>query len=156
MTEKVNPIPRGYHTVTPFLVVQDANAAIEFYKNAFGAEEHGRILGIDGVSIAQAELQIGDSLILLSDELPSIDIRSPLAFGGSSVTIHLYVRDVDSLWMQALQAGVQVLFPLQDVYWGDRYGKVVDPFGHYWSLASRRRKLSPEEIAERAKAAFGG
>jgi len=155
MTEKVNPIPRGYHTVTPFLVVQDANAAIEFYKNAFGAEEHGRILGVDGVSIAQAELQIGDSLILLSDELPSIGIRSPLAVGGSSVTIHLYVRDVDSLWIQALQAGVQVLFPLQDVYWGDRYGKVVDPFGHYWSLASRRRKLSPEEIAERAKAAFG-
>ena len=155
MTEKVNPIPRGYHTVTPFLVVQDANAAIAFYKNAFGAEEHGRILGIDGVSIAQAELQIGDSLILLGDELPSIDVRSPLAFGGSSVTIHLYVRDVDSLWIQALQAGVQVLFPLQDVYWGDRYGKVVDPFGHYWSLVSRRRKLSPEEIAERAKAAFG-
>lgn len=155
MTTKVKPVPEGFHTLTPYLVVQGAAAAIDFYKQAFGAEEHSRTLAADGVSIAHAELQIGDSLLLLCDQLPSAGINSPAVLGGSPVTLHLYVKDVDSLWRQALDAGVRVLFPLQDTYWGDRYGKVIDPFGHCWSLASRTRDLTPEEIAERAAAVFG-
>jgi uncharacterized glyoxalase superfamily protein PhnB len=155
ITGKINPVPEGFHTITPVLVVQGAAAAIEFYKRAFGAEECARTLGPDGVSIVLAELRIGDSKLLLCDEFPAVGSRSPLALSGSPVTMHLYVRDVDTLWRQALEAGVHVLMPLEDAYWGDRYGKVADPFGHHWSLASRRRDLSAEEIAERAKTAFG-
>ena len=156
MANKVNPVPDGFHTVTPLLVVQGASAAIEFYKNAFGAQERSRSLGQDGASIVHAELRIGDSIILLCDEFPHLGITSPRTLGGSPVTLHLYVENVDTLWRQALNAGAQVMLPLEDTYWGDRYGKVIDPFGYPWSLATRRRELTPEEIAERAKAAFGG
>lgn len=156
MASKVKPVPEGFHSVTPYLIVQGGSAAIEFYKNAFGAEERSRTVGVDGVSIVYAELKIGDSLVLLSDESPAMGLKSPLALGGSPVSLHLYVEDVDTLWTQTLNAGAHVLAPLEDTYWGDRYGKVVDPFGHYWSLASRRRDLTLDEIAERAKALFGG
>jgi uncharacterized glyoxalase superfamily protein PhnB len=155
-TSKVKPVPEGFHTVTPFLSVQGAGVALEFYKSAFGAKEQSRTLGPDGVSIVHAELQIGDSIVLLCDEAPALGIKSPFTLGGSPVTLHLYVEDVDTLWRQALDAGARVIVPLEDTYWGDRYGKVADPFGYQWSLASRRRDLTPEEIAERAKAAFGG
>ena len=151
---RVNPVPKGFHTVTPVLIIRGAADAIEFYKHAFDAKEHSRALAQDGVSIAQAELQIGNSRILVCDEYPEIGITSPVTVNGSTVIVHLYVKDVDTLWRQALDSGARVLIPLEDTYWGDRYGKLIDPFGHQWSLASRRRNLSEEEIAERAKALF--
>lgn len=156
MAEKVKPVPQGFHTVTPHLIVRDAQAAIQFYKNAFGAKEHSRAPGPDGKSIMHAELQIGDSIIFVNDEFPEWGVVSPLALNGSAVTIHLYVEDADAVWNRALNAGAKELMPLDNAFWGDRYGKLADPFGHHWSIASHIEDLTPEEMAKRAAAAFGG
>ena len=146
MTRKVNPVPKGFHTVTPYLIVRGAADAIEFYQKTFDAEERSRALSPDGASIVHAELKIGNSIVLLADEVLAMGIPSPLALNGTSVTLHLYVKNVDTLWQRAIDAGAQVVVPLQDMYWGDRYGKLVDPFGHHWSVATHVRDLTPEEI----------
>lgn len=154
MRGQVKPIPAGYHSVTPHLTVKDGNAAIAFYKKAFGAEEIARMPGPDGKSIMHAELRIGDSCIMINDEFPEYGIKSPAAYQGSPVTIHLYVDDVDAVFKKALAEGATEAMPLQDQFWGDRYGKIVDPFGHHWSLATHVEDVPPEEMPARAEAAM--
>ncbi len=154
MARATKPIPEGYHTITPYIVARDASAAIEFYKRAFGATERSRNLGPDGKLILNAELRIGDSVLLLMDESPTWGSNSPLSLGGSPVVIHLYVEDVDAVFDRATKAGAKVRMPLADQFWGDRYGLVVDPFGHLWSIATHVADLSPQELAERQAAAF--
>jgi uncharacterized glyoxalase superfamily protein PhnB len=148
----VQRVPKGFHTITPHLVVRGANDAIEFYKQAFGAVEHGRMPTPDGAAIMHAELQIGDSRFFLNDEM--MGAKSPSSLSGSSVTIHLYVDDVDARWNQAVAAGCQVMMPLADMFWGDRYGMLVDPFGHHWSMGSHIEDVPPEEMGQRAQAAM--
>ncbi|MDX2231492.1 MAG: VOC family protein [Leptolyngbyaceae cyanobacterium bins.349] len=142
-------------TVMPSLTVHDGAAAIAFYQQAFGAVEMGRMPSPDG-KIMHAELKIGDSLLFLNDEFPDMGCPSPMKLNGSPVTIHLQVEDVDTVFEQALQAGATVTMPLQDMFWGDRYGKLVDPFGHHWSLATHIEDVSSEEMQQRAAALFGG
>ena len=153
MTSRVNPVPDGMHTLTPHLVVKGASKAIEFYKLAFDAEEVGRLPAPDGKSILHADLKIGDSHVLLVDEFPEMDCRGPESIGGTPVTIHMYVEDVDAAFGQAVAAGAKVRLPLADRFWGDRYGVLTDPFGHSWSLATRKEELSPQEIGTRAQTA---
>jgi uncharacterized glyoxalase superfamily protein PhnB len=148
----VQRVPKGYHTITPHLVVKGANDAIEFYKKAFGAVEHARMPAPNGSAIMHAEMQIGDSRFFLNDEM--MGAKSPQSLGGSSITVHLYVEDVDALWNQAVAAGCQVTMPLMDMFWGDRYGILADPFGHNWSLASHIEDVPPAEMGERAAAAM--
>jgi PhnB protein len=149
----VRPIPEGYHSVTPYLAVEDASKAIEFYKEAFGASESLRMPGPDG-TIAHAELQIGDSKLMLSDPFPQSNVRPPSERGGPTASIFLYVKDVDVTFEQAQQAGAEVVSDLEDMFWGDRFGTLSDPFGHVWSIATHKEDLSPEEIAERSKEAM--
>jgi uncharacterized glyoxalase superfamily protein PhnB len=156
MTNRIKAVPEGYHTLTPHLVVKGAGQAIEFYKKAFGAEEITRMPGPDGKSIMHAEIKIGDSRLFLVDEFPEMGAQGPLGIGGTPVTIHVYVEDVDTVFNRAVAAGAQVRMPLADAFWGDRYGQVTDPFGHRWSLATRKEDLTPEEISQRAQAAFSG
>jgi PhnB protein len=151
MPEKVKPIPPGYHTVTPYLVVNNAAKAIEFYKQAFGATERGRMAGPQG-KIAHAELQIGDSFVMLSDEM--MGNKSPQTLGGSPVSLFLYVENVDSSFKRAVDAGAKADMPPADMFWGDRFGKVSDPFGHSWSLATHIEEVSPQEMEKRGKAAM--
>ena len=152
MKTNVKPIPDGYHTVTPYLVVKDGARAIEFYKNAFGAKEIFRMDGPDG-KIAHAELQIGNSRIMLGTESPQAGSRSPETLKGTPVGIFLYLEDVDAAFKRAVQAGAKEQQAPQDMFWGDRYGKVVDPFGHEWQLATHKEDVTPEEMEKRIKAA---
>jgi PhnB protein len=154
MASKVRRVPEGLHTVTPHLVVRGAAQAIEFYKKAFGAKEQRRAPGPDGKTLLHAEVQIGDSRIFLNDEYPEMGAISPQGLKGTPVTIHLQVEDVDSLYQQAVSAGAQVVMPLADQFWGDRYGMVTDPFGHQWSMASHVKDMTPEEMAKASAAAF--
>lgn len=154
MRNDVKPIPEGFHTLTPYLIVRDAPKAIEFYKNAFEAREISRSIGMDGTSILHASLKIGDSIIMLSDEFPDMNCHSPQSLGGSSITIHMYTDNVDSVFNKVVSLGATILMPLMDTFWGDRYGQVLDPFGHRWSLATRKRDLSQEEIKNAGKAFF--
>ncbi|MCG3120921.1 MAG: hypothetical protein ALAOOOJD_03816 [bacterium] len=147
----VQRVPEHMHTITPHLVVKGANGAIEFYKKAFGAMEHYRMPMPDG-TIMHAEIQIGNSVFFLNDEM--MGAKSPQTLGGSAVTVHLQVEDVDALWNQAVAAGCQVMMPLADMFWGDRYGMLVDPFGHNWSMASHIEDVPPEEMGQRAAAAM--
>ena len=147
-------MPKDYHTVTPALVVRDAATAIEFYKNAFGAQEQVRMRGPDGAKVMHAELKIGDSIIFLCDEFPDMACRSPVSLGGMTAMFHLYVPDVDAAFQRAINAGAQVKMPVADMFWGDRYGKVLDPFGHEWGLATRQEEVSPEEMRKRAETFF--
>jgi PhnB protein len=149
----VKPIPEGYHTLTTYLAVENANEAIEFYKKAFGAKEASRMPGPDG-SIAHAELDIGDSKVMLSDPFPQSSVRPPKELGGTSASVFMYVEDADSVVKQAVDAGATVNMEVQEMFWGDRFGTVSDPFGHTWSVATHVEDLSPEEIAERGKAAM--
>jgi PhnB protein len=149
----VKPIPEGYHSVTPYLAVDDAAGAIDYYKNAFGAKERGRIEAPGG-KIGHAELEIGDSLVMLSDALPQFSTRAPKELGGTSVSIFMYVEDVDAVVKQAIDAGATVTTEVADQFWGDRFGVVQDPFGHLWSIATHVEDVPPEEMAERAKAAM--
>ena len=153
MKNSTQPIPNGFHTLTPHLVVKDASKAIEFYNKAFGAEELFRLPGPDG-NVIHADLKIGDSHLFLVDEMPEMESRGPGLLGGTPVTIHMYVEDVDAAFEKAIGAGATVRMPLQDMFWGDRYGILTDPFGHSWSLATHKQDLSPAETAKAAEAAF--
>jgi uncharacterized glyoxalase superfamily protein PhnB len=141
----VKPIPEGYHTLTPFLTVRDAERAIEFYKNAFGAESRGVMKGPDG-KVMHAEIKIGDSVIMMSDEFPDFGSVSPQGLGGSPMGLHIYVEDVDASFDRAVKAGAQVEMPVMDQFWGDRYGRLKDPFGHKWSIATHTKDLSMDEM----------
>jgi PhnB protein len=152
-----HPIPAGHHAITPHLVIDGAAEAIEFYKRAFGAEEIYRMPfpGPDGrVKIGHAELRIGDSRLYLADEFPEHGSTGPA--GHSPVTIHLYVTDADATFARAVEAGATVTMPLADMFWGDRYGKLVDPSGHHWSIAEHLEDLTPEQVQERMAAAMAG
>jgi PhnB protein len=155
MPEKVNPIPDGYHSVTPYIVVDGGARAIEFYKQAFGATELFRMAGPDG-KIGHAEIKIGDSHVMLADEHPEMNARSPQAFGGSPVSLMLYVEDVDATVGRALEAGATLTRPVADQFYGDRTGGVTDPFGHFWYVATHVEDVPPEELKKRAAAAHGG
>ncbi|HUB79432.1 MAG TPA: VOC family protein [Bryobacteraceae bacterium] len=151
MSSHVQPIPHGYHAVTPYLVVNDAAKAIEFYKRAFGAKELSRMQGPPG-KIGHAELQIGDSIIMLADEMPQMDTKSPQALGGTTAGLFLYVQDVDAAFQKAVGAGAKETMPLADMFWGDRYGRLMDPFGHSWSIATHKEDVAPEEMEKRMHA----
>jgi PhnB protein len=151
--KRVRPVPAGYHSVTPYLACGDAARAIEFYKKAFGAAELMRIPGPNG-SIGHAEVRIGDSRVMLTDEYREMDFLSPLTRGGTTVHIHLYVADVDRMAERALAAGAKLLQPVQDKFYGDRTGSIRDPFGHVWHLATHTEDLSKAEMKRRAEKAL--
>lgn len=147
----VKPIPDGYHTATPYLIIDGAARAVEFYQRAFGATELMRMPGPDG-RVMHAEIRIGDSPIMLADEVPEMGYRGPRAYGGTSVSLMLYVENIDAAFEKAVAAGATVLRPLQNQFYGDRSGTVADPFGHVWTLASHVEDVSPEEISARFEA----
>ena len=144
---KVKPVPDGMHTVTPHLVCAGATDVIEFYKKAFGAVERGRLAGPQG-KLLHAMIRICDSPVMLVDEMPEWGALGPKALKGSPVTIHLYVDDVDAFAARAVKAGAKVTMPVADMFWGDRYGKLEDPFGHHWSVGTHIRDVSPEEMKQ--------
>lgn len=146
-----SPIPEEFHTITPHLVVRGVADAIAWYSKALGAHELLRNTAPDGVSIMHSELLLGDSRFFVVDEFPGAMV-SPASLGGTPVTLHLYVEDVDTLFDRAVAAGATVLMPVADQFWGDRYGMLSDPFGHRWSIASRIADLSPKALQERAAA----
>jgi PhnB protein len=147
MTTKVDPIPQGMYTVTPHLVCNGAAAAIEFYKKAFNAVETARIPG-PGDKLMHAAVRIGDSTVMLVDAFPEWGSQDPLALKGTPVTLHMYVPDVDATFKQAVAAGATAKMEVADMFWGDRYGQVVDPFGHNWSIATHTRDMTPEQMNE--------
>jgi PhnB protein len=147
------PIPEGYSSITPYLTVDDAKAAIEFYKRAFGATEGGVMDSPDG-KVAHAELQIGDSKIMLSDPFPQSACKTPKELGGTTVAIFLFVEDVDSVVQDAADAGATITMEPEDQFWGDRLGQVTDPFGNVWQIATHIEDLTPEEIETRGREAF--
>ena len=149
------PIPDGYPRVTPYLIVDGGSAAIDFYTSVLGAKERMRMGGPDG-RVGHAELEIGDSLIMLADEFPDMGALSPKSVGGTPVTIHLYVEDVDATFAQALEAGATSTRDVEDKFYGDRGGEFLDPFGHRWSLATHVEDISPEEMEKRAAAMMPG
>lgn len=151
MTTKTKPIPDGYHTATPYLIVRDGAKAIEFYQRAFGAKETVRMAGPDG-KVMHAEIKIGDSPIMLADEFPEMNARSPQSIGGSPISLMLYVEDVDSLTRQAIAAGATVERPVLNQFYGDRSGTLTDPFGHRWTIATHIEDVSPEEMEKRMEA----
>jgi len=151
----VNPIPEGYHSVTPYLIIRGAADAIEFYKKAFGATELFRFPGPDG-KIGHAELQIGNSRLMLADEYPDMGYNGPQTLGGSPIALMIYLADVDAVFNRAVEAGATVKEALQDKFYGDRIGTVIDPFGHRWHLATHQEDVSMEEMERRAKAAGAG
>jgi PhnB protein len=149
----VKPIPEGYHTLTTYIAVDNASEAIEFYKRAFGAKERMRMNTRDG-SIGHAELEIGDSLLMLSDPFPQSQAKPPKELGATTAGIFMYVEDVDAVVKQAIDEGATVAMEVSDQFWGDRFGTVTDPFGHSWSIATHVEDVPPEEMAERAKEAM--
>jgi PhnB protein len=151
MAAKVKPIPDGFHSITPYLTVDNAKEAIDFYKRAFDAKETVRMDGPDG-KISHAEVKIGDSILMVSDAMPGA--RTPRALNGTPVNIFLYVDDVDTVFNRARSAGAKVDAPLEDMFWGDRYGKLTDPFGHSWSVATHKEDVAPAEMKKRAEAAM--
>ncbi len=154
MTSNVKPIPKGYHSVTPYLIIKNAAEAIDFYKKAFGATELFRMDQPDG-KIGHAEIKIGDSPIMLSDEFPEMGHRGPQSLGGSPVSIMLYVEDVDAVVNRATTAGAKLDRPVEDKFYGDRTGSLTDPFGHIWHIGTHKEDVSPEEMEKRAAAAAG-
>jgi PhnB protein len=155
MSNSVKPIPDGYRGAIPYLTVKNAAAAIDFYKQAFGATELVRMAAPDG-KIGHAEIKIGDAMLMLSDEYPEMNVLSPETIGGSPVVIHLYVENVDVTAGQAIAAGAKVVRPVEDQFYGDRAGKFTDPFGHHWWLATHKEDVAPEEMKKRAAALYGG
>jgi PhnB protein len=151
----VKPIPDGYHSVTPYLIVDGGAAAVAFYQQAFEAKVRMRLPRPDG-RISHAELRIGDSLVMLADEAPQMGARALQAFGGSPVSLHLYVEEVDRVFSRALAAGATEIRPVADQLYGDRLGTVEDPFGHRWHVSTHIEDVSPEEIGRRAAAAMQG
>ena len=149
----VQPIPEGYRSVAPYLAVDGAERAIAFYEQAFGAKERGRMQSPDG-KIAHAELQIGDSVVMLSDPFPGFATKTPTELGGTTASVMLYVENVDAVVEQAVEAGATLEREVEDQFWGDRFGAVVDPFGHVWSIATHVEDVSPEEMEKRAHEAM--
>ncbi|HCE08014.1 MAG TPA: glyoxalase [Oxalobacteraceae bacterium] len=147
---QVKPVPEGMHTVTPHLVCADAAAAIDFYKKAFDAVEVARLPGPNG-KLMHGAIRIGDSSIMLMDEMTEMGAFGPKSLKGSPVTIHLYVEDADAIFERAIAAGATVRMPIADMFWGDRYGVLEDPFGHHWSIATHTREVSPQEMQEAMK-----
>ena len=147
------PIPDGFHTLTPHLVVSDAAKAIEFYQKAFGAKEAERMMTPDNKAVMHAQIKIGNSVLMLGSEFPP-HCLSPKSRGGTSVTLHIYVENADAAFDRAVKAGCNAKMPMSDQFWGDRYGQVEDPFGHVWSIATHTQDLTKEQIAEKAKAFF--
>lgn len=155
MPQSVKPIPDGYHTVTPNLVVPDAGQALEFYQKAFNAQQTFRMDGPNG-RVVHAEMKIGNSILMLCEENPSTGCLSPASLKGSSLGLYLYVEDADAVFNRAVRAGASVLMPLADMFWGDRMGQVSDPFGHRWSLATHKEDATPAQIEQRAQEFFSG
>jgi PhnB protein len=153
MATEVKAIPKGYHTITPNLVLRDTAKAIDFYRKAFGAEQIVSMPGPGG-KVMHAELRIGDSVVMLGDEMPDMGSRSPTSFGGSPVSFYVYVEKVDAAWKRAVDAGAKVVRPLTDMFWGDRTGLLEDPFGHRWSLAQHVKDMTPEEMKKGQEAFF--
>jgi PhnB protein len=147
------PIPEGYHSVTPYLAVEDAAQAIDYYKKAFGAKERVR-MDAPGGKIGHAELEIGDSVVMLSDPFPDASTKAPKELGGTSSSIMMYVEDVDASVKKAVDAGATIRMEVADQFWGDRFGTIEDPFGHVWGIATHVEDVPPEEMAERAKQAM--
>jgi uncharacterized glyoxalase superfamily protein PhnB len=153
-TKPKKGIPPGFTTLTAHIVVEGAADAMDFYKRAFGAEELGRAPMPDGQRLMHGLMRLGDSMLMLVDAFPEFGARGPKAIGGSPVTLHVYVEDADEAFQRALDAGCTVAMPLADMFWGDRYGKVRDPFGHEWSIATKIKDMTPEEMEAAQKAAF--
>jgi len=153
MPNVTKPIPQGFHTATPYLTVHDAARAIDFYKRAFGAQELVRMDGPGG-KVGHAEIKIGNSIIMLGDETPGTPTRSPQSLGGTTAGVMLYVDNVDTVFNQAVSAGAQVESPIADMFWGDRYGRLRDPFGHSWSVATHKEDVAPAELTKRAQEAM--
>jgi PhnB protein len=153
MTASVKPVPEGFHTATPTLIVRNAADAIEFYKKVFDAEERMRMPSPDG-KIMHAELKIGDSIIFLSDEFPNMGGKSPQTLGGHSGGVYLYVPDVDDVYRRAIAAGGKSSTPVTDMFWGDRHGNFTDPFGHSWGVSTHTEDVSEEEMGKRAEAFY--
>ncbi|HZV01146.1 MAG TPA: VOC family protein [Planctomycetota bacterium] len=147
-------IPDGFHTVTAYLIVRDIPKALDFYTRALGAKELFRMTGPDGKAVTHAEIRIGDSTVMLGAEGGPMNAKSPLALGGTAASIYLYLEDVDSAFEKATRAGGRVAMPVADMFWGDRYGKILDPFGHEWGLATHKEDLTPDQIGARAKEFF--
>jgi PhnB protein len=154
MAKKTKPVPDGYHTATPYLIVQGAAQALDFYARAFGAEEVMRY-EVGGGKLGHAEFRIGDSIVMLADEHPEMGYKGPKTYGGTPVSLALYVEDVDGLFERAVAAGAKVLRAVQDQFYGDRTGTLEDPFGHVWTIATHKEDLTSEEMRERAAAAHG-
>ena len=151
---KVSAIPTGYHTVTPYLTVSDGARALDFYTKAFGAKVKARMVGPGGM-LAHAEIRIGDSVVMLSDESPQPEgTKSPSSLGGASGSVFLYVPNVDASFKRAIDAGCRETMPPTDMFWGDRFGRLVDPFGHHWGLATHKEDVPPSEMKRRAAAAM--
>jgi PhnB protein len=148
-----NPIPEGYSRVSPYLIVNGGAKAIDFYCSVLGASERMRMPAPDG-RIGHAELQLGDSIVMLADENPAMDIRGPVAFGGTPVSLHVYVEDSDAVFERALGAGARALRPVEDRFYGDRSGQFEDPFGHRWDVSTHTEDVPPAEMAKRAEAAM--
>lgn len=152
MATAVKPIPDKYSSVTPYLVLQNAEAALAFYKKAFGAEEVYRMAGPGGRGVMHAEVRIGNALVMLCDAMPMMTYWvAPPQLHGTTVCLHLYVTDVDAAFQKAVDAGATVVLPVNDAFWGDRYGRLRDPFGHEWSIATHKQDLTPEQIAKAAE-----
>src|ERR671910_2066852 len=151
MNDKVTSVRQGFHNLTPCLVVKDANKAIEFYTKVFGAKENYRSQAPDNRSIMYAELSIGDSKVILSDEFPDMDSLAPLTIGKSAVSLYLYVEDADHTFENAISEGANVIVHMTDSFWGDRWGQLRDPFGHIWSIATHKKDVAPEEMEKAAK-----
>jgi PhnB protein len=154
MSDNVKIIPEGYHSINPYLVVRNAGRAIEFYKKAFGAEERFRMHGPDGKAIMHAELKIGDSVFMLTEESSEMKALSPESIGGSPVSLYVYVKDVDSVFNQAVAEGAIALHTVKDQFYGDRSGYIKDPFGHLWSIATHQKDLSTDELKKSGQAFF--
>jgi len=150
----VKKIPDGFHTVTPELAIRNGAETIEFYKRAFGAEERMRVPGPDGKSVMHAELKIGDSIVMVSEEQPGFGCRAPASAGGPTSALYLYVPDVDAAFKRAVNAGARVTMPVTDMFWGDRFGQVEDPSGHRWGLATHTEDVPPDEMARRQREFF--
>lgn len=144
------PVPEGYHTITPYLAVDNASEAIDFYQRAFGAQENVRMDGPGG-AIMHAELKVGDSMIMLSDPFPQASTKPPSQLGGTSVSIFAYVEKIDDVYKQAIDAGATSLMEPDDMFWGDRFGSVQDPFGHSWTIATHIEDVEPEEMQRRSE-----
>jgi uncharacterized glyoxalase superfamily protein PhnB len=149
------PIPDGFNSVSAHLIVRNCAKAIEFYKKAFGAEEICSMPTPDG-KIMHAELKFGNSTVMMCEEMPEMGATSPQALNGTAVTIHLYVEDADKMYTRAVGAGATATMPIMDAFWGDRYGKLTDPFGHHWSVATHKKDMTPEQIGQAAAEFFSG